>query len=550
MCILLWVVLIVCSMPLLVSASDSSAQPTSPIEMVPGQRQLFLDDHVVQERVGLKQVMHQPVKQGAVVKPDIPSDGSLIQIRSSPMWDSLIGAYKLIYIAYTYNDLRQMGMAMAISEDGRNWRKPDLGQGIEVSGTTKNNRIQVDSALGWPANCLEATVIDLHDPDPSQRFKGLVGVIPRVPVVSADGIKWRRIESPSIPSGDEASLTYDDAQCRFIACVKGSNEFGRAFNVTFSEDFATWTPPKYLFGADKRDQESTPSLIRNRLSDPGLAHPHYVDPDPATGWKPPVDQQHIPTWRTECYYITVFPYEGLYIGLPTMYIATGQSLPDRRNTDGFDAIQLTMSRDLEHWHRLGDRKEFISPSRIDAGRVGIWDRSQMFATNPILIGDELWFYYSGLKWRENPYVRNADGTERDPSTLTAEEQADLQEGAGAICLAVLRRDGFVSLDAGKEPAYLLTRQMNVKGNELYFNADIREGGSMQFDVLDEHDQVIGGFSRNDLVAINVGGARVRPVWQTGMDWHMLEGRTIRLRIEMVNASLYAFWTEQGTPPAP
>ncbi len=536
--------------PHVARVDGQTTQPTAAVELRPGQRQLFLDDLIVQEMAGLKRVMHQPVRRGAVVKPDTPSDGTLIQIRSSPMWDPVEQVYKLIYIAYTYDDLSQMGMAMATSKDGLLWSKPDLGQGIKVYGTTKNNRIQVDPSLKWPANCLEATVVDPDDADASRRFKGLLGVIPRVPVVSADGIQWRKVGTPPIPSSDEASLTYDRAEHRFIACLKAGNKFGRAFTVAFSDRFVDWTAPRFLFGADEQDQKLAPDVIRKRLNDPGLTRPLFVDPDPASGWLPPKDQPHIPTWRMECYYITVFPYEGVYIGLPSMYHPTGQGLPDRRNTDGFDLIQLAMTRDLEHWQRLGDREPFIAPGRIEGGRAGVWDRIQMFATNPIVKEDELWFYYSGLKWRDNPYARNADGTKRDPGTLTPPEREDQAEGAGAVCLAVLRRDGFISLDAAQQPGRLLTRPFKIDGNELYFNVDVKEGGSMRFDVLDDRDQVIPGFSSDEVVPIKAGGVRIRPAWTTGMDWNMLEGRTVRLRIEMTNSSLYGFWTDRGAPPAP
>ena len=48
-------------------------------------RQLFLDDFIVQRIDGLKRVMHQPVKRGAVIRPDQPWETSL-QTRCSPAW--------------------------------------------------------------------------------------------------------------------------------------------------------------------------------------------------------------------------------------------------------------------------------------------------------------------------------------------------------------------------------------------------------------------------------------------------------------------------------
>ncbi len=47
--------------------------------------------------------------------------------------------------------------------------------------------------------------------------------------------------------------------------------------------------------------------------------------------------------------------------------------------------------------------------------------------------------------------------------------------AGAVCLAVLRRDGFISLDAGEEPGTLLTKPFVLGGTTLHVNADAKSG---------------------------------------------------------------------------
>lgn len=140
-----------------------------PIEMVPGRKQLFLDDFVVQEISGLVRTMHQPTKRGAVLKPDIPSDGSLVQIRSAPMWVPEEKVYKLIYTGYTMDDVGRVGPSLAVSRDGMHWDKPVLGQ-MEVCGSKENNRIVIDPKLRWPLNAFENAVYDPDDPDASRRY--------------------------------------------------------------------------------------------------------------------------------------------------------------------------------------------------------------------------------------------------------------------------------------------------------------------------------------------------------------------------------------------
>ena len=100
-------------------------------------------------------------------------------------------------------------MALAVSTDGVDWKKPDLGQGIEVRGSKRNNRIQVDSTEGVLPPPFENTVHDADDPNPSRRFKGLLGAINRVPIVSSDAVRWDRLDALPIASNDESSLTYD-----------------------------------------------------------------------------------------------------------------------------------------------------------------------------------------------------------------------------------------------------------------------------------------------------------------------------------------------------
>ena len=255
---------------------------------------------------------------------------------------------------------------------------------------------------------------------------------------------------------------------------------GRAYDVSISDDFEHWDEPVFIFGMDTgRDQEMALDVIRRRLADPGFAKPMYVDPDPAIGWTPPKGKNHIATWRAECYNFGVFPYEGLYLGLATVFYPTGQHLPERVNTDGFNTIQLVASRDLQSWERLGDRRPFLETSRLDEGLVGNYDRLQLgFLNQGVVHGDEVRFYYNGMKRRGRFHDRYTDGTPRDPSTLSDAERADwLEDGDSALLLAVLRRDGFVSLDAGENEGSVQTEPFEMQGDKILANAELRPGGS-------------------------------------------------------------------------
>jgi hypothetical protein len=213
--------------------------------------------------------------------------------------------------------------------------------------------------------------------------------------------------------------------------------------------------------------------------------------------------------------------------MPALYHATGP-VPNYPNTDGFHLVQLACSRDLKTWLRLGDRQPFIGPSRLDSGA---YDLTQILPPSaPVVKDDELWFYYTGLKYRANfRYV----GTYPNGDTVPI---AGKDRDAGAVCLAVLRRDGFISLDAGEEPGTLLTKPLVLGGTTMRVNVDA-SGGELNVRVLDGVGQTI---AVSEPVTGNQPRAMLR--WKSG-DLASVKGKTVGLRFALRKARLYSFWCE-------
>ena len=230
-----------------------------------GQRQLFLDDQGVAGIEHLKRTMHQPKKRGVVLRPDIPSDGWGFRTYTAPMWDSQENIYKIVYAAIKEwkDGSTRVGSALAVSKDGLNWQKPILGL-VDVDGSKQNNRIAVPP-LRVGAELVNV-IYDPDDPDPSRRYKGLQGTIGRVPVVSPDCIHWRALDVEPLPSSDVSFLSFDRDENRFFALLKVSNQYGRAFSISISENFKDWTNPRVIFGGEARDQQIAPKFIRQRLA--------------------------------------------------------------------------------------------------------------------------------------------------------------------------------------------------------------------------------------------------------------------------------------------
>ena len=55
------------------------------------------------------------------------------------------------------------------------------------------------------------------------------------------------------------------------------------------------------------------------------------------------------------------------------------------------------------------------------------------------------------------------------------DMTDYYPDTGAVCLAVLRRDGFISLDAGNAVGVICTQPFRLTGDSLFVNVDVPTG---------------------------------------------------------------------------
>jgi hypothetical protein len=178
--------------------------------------------------------------------------------------------------------------------------------------------------------------------------------------------------------------------------------------------------------------------------------------------------------------------------------------------------------------------------------------------------DELRIYYTALKWRDDIYGLNLDGTPRDPATLSEDDKADIKDGWGAICMATLRRDGFVSLHAEGE-GVLTTPPLLPQGRKLVINADA-SGGSVTVEVLTADGQPVPGYTAGECVSMDADGVRIPVSWKSLNVLPRLvktaDGKVgcynddkksdsqaavaqepMRLRFHLRQADLYSFWME-------
>ena len=489
---------------------------------------LFIDDHHIEEVDNLARILHQPEKQGAVLQPQYRWENTGVYVQTAPMWDPDENLYKLVYGSgaeppdLTVEDLMMTGVSApkrgqsffcyATSEDGVNWEKPFLElceyEGYNYNGKPFGNQNNIIPNGVTP-------VRDPNDPDPSRRYKaqnhadGTRSHTKKF-AASPDCFTWEWLDVPPIPEGGTSSMTYDEEKGLFIIMVKRRGPFGRAVCVSTSEDFENWTEAEMVFHADELDQENGKERLARFFDDSGYSRPTVNRPK---------------EYKTDVYQLPVFPYEGLYIGMPVMFHQCGSRPPLYENVDGRKCLELVCSRDLHNWERVADRAPFIEQSPIGDGSA--YDTAQLGTTNrPIVRDDELWFYYGGYRFRG-----------------ITQEQAWNREylDSSAVCLAKLRLDGFCSLKGGIEPGSVLSTPIQVDGRELRVNADAWRG-SVRAEVIDAGDgQPVPGYAMDDCLPTVADEVDAPMRWKEKTDLAGLAGKTVRVRFSVLNAEIYAFW---------
>jgi len=141
----------------------------------------------------------------------------------------------------------------------------------------------------------------------------------------------------------------------------------------------------------------------------------------------------------------------------------------------------------------------------------------VFASPEVIVGDELRLYYGA--WRKE----HSAGSEND----------------GAIGLATLRLDGFVSLKATDRCGTIVTKPFNLQGRSLQVNADA-DKGELRVEILDQTGKQIEGFAAADCRPITRYGLRHNVTWSAKKQLGDLKGKTIRLMFVVKDAELYSF----------
>ena len=497
----------------------------------PGEhKQLFLDDHAIESMSGVKRKLHQPKKHGPVLRPDRSRQQILVQSSSPPLWDPQKGLWEWWYSAF-YDAPPYQGpgapilgdIHYATSADGVSWERPSLGL-YEWRGS-KDNNLAYHTKLDFlrrrgqrnPVDIAERRlhhiIRDERDPDPQRRYKAIFSDahnMGRYPAYSPDGFEWTFPHVAPIPSEDTSQFIYDEISEQFVATVKRRTEWGRSVWVSTSADFVDWAEPRLVLHTDEVDQANRRRRIREVVENPDYLSPPVVE-----------DVDYI----AQLYMMPLMPYERLYVGFPLLFNPAGPDLP-QMNHCGINQVELAVSRDLYHWERVADRAVFIGVEPWDGTNYGTCQVA--VCGRPIVRDDEIWVYHMAVRFRGAPEIYD-------------DAYQKYFKDYGALTLAKLRLDGFVSLDADTEGS-IVTAPFMADGGSLHVNAETQDG-EVRAAVLDADTmEPLPGLSASECLPLRGDHLRGQLAWRQGS--RLVSESPVRLRFELRGASLYAFWLQR------
>lgn len=363
---------------------------------------------------------------------------------------------------------RITSLAYAESDDGLHWVKPNLGL-VEFEGSKDNNMI-FRYAHGT------GIFLDEAETDPAKRYKLVTkvdypGQFGHMAVnFSEDGIHWgEMIQWPRWnPPADSHNFPFrDKVDGRFKVITRTWKNGVRISSICSSPDFINWSEPREIIRGDG--------------------------------------------FESQVYSMPVFWYDGLYLGLASMFHEGDRSAP---NFDTVD-LELTYGPTSDKFDRVAPY-QYLIPRGEGRYPTGEFDCGCIYAAAPLDMGDELCFYYMGGNGQHTNFRETSFGR------------------------AFLKKDRFAWYEARdpEKESRLATCRFNAYGNALSMLADVEEGGQWSAAICPSwKSKPYEGFDFDDCVKT------VGEDGYTNLSWSRklmeLETATVCLVIRFRKARFYA-----------
>ena len=490
-------------------------------------RQLFVDNFLI-EYTDLNRVFHRPVKFEAnpILKPETEAEMSQFHCPvAAPFpdgcfYDPKDRIFKLWYMAGWFQ-----GTALATSSDGIHWQRPELDV---VRGTNlvlaPREDFYRDGVSVW---------LDHEAEDPTQRFKmyaferqGKTGENLKNAgaflLTSPDGVHWKW--------GGNIAKTRDNNTFFY-------NPFRKKWNFTIRR-FGRAAPPW-----TENPWSSDPTVAKAGGTKRGRARTYWEGEDfqaALSDWEGAVfwlGADRLDTKRADydigrwpqIYKVDAVAYESLMLGMILVHYGPPNEVCAAGGFPKLTELQLAFSRDGFHWDR-SCRETFIGarPHEKDS-----WERAYVHCAGGVcnVVGDNLHFYYAAFR---------GDESNRNPLSYWSGIYAN-----GSTGLAILRRDGFASMEADENnEKKLLTRPLSFSGKHLFVNLDAPRG-RLYAEACDLEGKPIEGFTRDNCIPISANSTKQLVSWKDGDSVESLVEKPIRLKFYMNNAKIYSFWVSKN-----
>ena len=487
---------------------------TNPPELLPIDvgRQLFVDDFLI-EKTDLDRTFHQPEKHTAnplLIPETIVEMNENLCPMAAPFSDGCFydpedGLFKMWYMAGWFD-----GTAMATSNDGIHWNRPkfDVVPGTNLVLPPGESR---DGVSVW----LDHDAIDRKERFKMYRFerKGKVGEKLEggagYILTSPDGIHWEW-KGKVGKTGDNSTFFYNPFRKKWCFTIRA---FGRA------------SPPWAEVSEQRKGRGRARSYWDN--SDFSAAIGAWEDYDPVF-WlgADRLDDKRINYQigrEPQLYKVDATGYESLMIGVLQPHYGPSNRECAKKGFPKLTELQLAFSRDGFHWDRQ-NRETFIGSTL----QKGSWERAYVHSVGGVcnIVGDKLHFYYTAFQ-----------GDEKNLHELAHWNGMYANASTG---LAILRRDGFASMDSGSEGGMLLTKKLKYSGKFLFVNYEANEG-ELSVELCDAMGITIKGFERENCISLTGNSTKQLVKWKSKADLSSTNDQPIRIKFYTTNAQFYSFW---------
>lgn len=153
---------------------------------------------------------------------------------------------------------------------------------------------------------------------------------------------------------------------------------------------------------------------------------------------------------------------------------------------------------------------------------------------------EIWIYYIGCRFPSNAFSRERHTRNKELYRLNIDPA--LFDDQVTICLAKLRPDGFVSLDADNAGT-IFTKPFLWHGEDLFVNVDAAWGEFYASVVDAETLKVVPEFDPATQEPSPLKGDHWKAQIRWNTDRAIVFAKPVRLRFFMHQTRLYSFWLE-------